>query len=373
MSFLIYYGISVLGLIKRKSKVLTILILAVMLVMFAGVREIADYEVYQNRYMYVDTFSSFTEPLFTLFIRGIKAIGIDFYGFLVIAAILCIFPRCWVLLRLSNNSNIVLALYCVFPFFLDVCWIRMTMGITFIYLGLYCWLKNKKKNQLKSIMEFVVLVLVASGFHSGLLICLLLIVPEYFTTKKIILVTILCAVFLVVLTRNNRLFYIIANVVSAEKANIISSTAAYSFESIWMIYTIASILLLTGITYFFLNKTKNRLITLGNQSEKIRNIDITKVELVDYCIKINWILLAIIPLLPYSGSFYRIQLYMLPLFYCALSFYNKGTNSKLYRKEFLFFSAFIVCMIIVFYVYIGHTSIWNSVYLPFFRSNSIFH
>ena len=352
---------------------MTVCMTALMIVLSAWSRNLADSPVYYNRYMYTNMFNSFTEILYSQLVLISKSLGMDYQGFLLLAYTICIIPRVYVLSKLSRNINLVLSMYLLFPFYLDVCWLRMSLGISFVYVGFFLWLKYRKMNNRRAVVYFSIFTVIGAGFHAGILACFLIILPEYFNRRKIIIVAIITGVVGILITRDNRIYRLISLVVSEDKAKIIDSTSSHGTISSWLLYTIACIVVLFAFVEFVLRLIQRKILAeKGKGSKSSDDTIIHQIDYIQYLRKMNIMLLSLIALIPYSGSFYRIQLYLLPILYTGFSMgFRPDRKTRISKKDLRLFFVFLFGVAIVFYFHIAHTSIFESVFVPFFTNNEI--
>ena len=373
MSIFIYLIGIFLGVFKKRNKYVTLFLFLTIIAMSAGARNLADSPVYYNRYIYTNYYSSFTELIFSKIIEISKRMNLNFDGFLVLMSFACFVPRIVLFKKISKQVNYVLALYLLFPIYLDVCWLRMTVGVTFVYIGFYLWFIHKESNPKYALICYAVGVLIGSGFHAALLTYFILIIPEYFSFKQISIVAVAIGGLCQFIVHNNRLYSMISWVVSQEKANIIQSTSLYGTINKWLIYTVLCMLLLFLVTEINLKHTlKNiRKYSKRETTEILENL-IDPERYVIYLRKINVLMLVLIPFVAYAGSFYRIQLYMVPLMFIAFS-YNPVINTRgsITKKGLMSCAITLIGFWGVLYFYILKTSIFETVFIPFFKENAL--
>lgn len=366
----IFWGLC--AFLKKRSPIITFLGITLILFLATGALDIADTQVYINRFTDIEKFDSFTEPLFTATLLFFKKAGLDFNMFFIVVNVLIISIKIYILSRITKDLNFVLMLYCIFPLCLEVCWLRMSCGVAIIYVGVYYWLKLKKTNRNMGLVIISASILIASGFHAGLLLYFLIPIADYISIRMSYIIAIIMSCIGVGLTRSNTLYSLISQIVSEGKAEIIASTSSYGSLSAWLIYTLASVILLFIVVQIVFFLVKKRLLFCEYESETIGKMELSKGEYVDFFRKVNVLLLSLMSIIPYSGSFYRLQIYMLPFMYAGFTFYFEPQNQYIYKKELAYTLKILFLVLIVLYVFVGHTSIWESTFVPFFVNNSNF-
>ncbi|EGP5048107.1 hypothetical protein E4K24_000363 [Enterococcus faecium] len=366
----IFWGLC--AFLKKRSPIIALIGTALILSLATGALNIADTQVYINRFSNIEQFDSFTEPLFTAMLLSFKNAGLDFNTFFIVVNVLIISIKIYILSRLTKDLNFVLMLYCIFPLCLDVCWLRMSCGVTIIYVGMYYWLKLKKTNRIRGLVVISASILIASGFHAGLLFYFLIPIADYISVHMSYVIAIVMSFIGITLTRSNTLYSLISQIVSEGKAEIIASTSSYGTLSQWLIYTLGSVILLFTVVQISFLSVKKHLFFKGYQDDAIGKIELTKGEYIDFFRKVNILLLSLMSIIPYSGSFYRLQIYMLPFMYVGFSFYFEPQDRYIYKKELAYTLKILLLLLIVLYVFVGHTSIWESTFVPFFMNNANF-
>lgn len=183
MLYLLYILVLVLNFyawIKgRESKKIIIFSIITLIILFVGNTYNTDYLAYEAIFTYND-FNSI-EFGFEVLVKIAKTLGLSFFGFKLILTVLIILLLLFITLKLKVNISGFIFLYTSIQFFIDMVQIRNTISSLFIIISLYFALK-------KEVRLSMLLIIIASLFHTISLMYLPLVFMEYYSNKlKIIL------------------------------------------------------------------------------------------------------------------------------------------------------------------------------------------
>ena len=121
MSYILAFVEIMSAIFSRKSKVVSIVIAATLIILIGWSSGTADYIVNEGRYYYYDAewLLSKTEPLFTLIMKIFNNAGVQFRTFLVLEAVFIISVFFWFIQKESACANFVLLLYFIWPFLFE--------------------------------------------------------------------------------------------------------------------------------------------------------------------------------------------------------------------------------------------------------------
>ncbi len=177
-----WIGISIFlflwGIIRDKSKAAEIGILLFVFVAMAFNRDTYDYNNYVTHYFeFVNGYNLRSEPLFTLaFILGAKVIPT--YDVFKIVLTACQLILLYFAIRKTTKSvAFVLALYLIFPAYLDGFHTRFFMGSCLVMVALLRYMRDysENRNYWKSSILYCCVVVIAVMFHVSLAV--LIVVP----------------------------------------------------------------------------------------------------------------------------------------------------------------------------------------------------
>lgn len=136
---IVYYSLSLLGIVRKKSRVLTFLMMLVMWIVFGLCTYNGDFGNYrwiyqniQNRAYWIEF-----EPLFTIMMYICSNFGLDFIQFRMIFGAAFIILLYITIGKYTMNKAEVLGLYMLFPFLLFTSVIRSGFANILIVLGYY--------------------------------------------------------------------------------------------------------------------------------------------------------------------------------------------------------------------------------------------
>lgn len=113
-----YYILSILGILKKQSKVLSVFMLAVMWIVFGLCTYNGDFGNYSWIYQNIQNPAYWTEyePLFTMFMYVCSRIGLDFIQFRMVFSAVYLILLFITIGQYTNNRAEALGLYMLFPF-----------------------------------------------------------------------------------------------------------------------------------------------------------------------------------------------------------------------------------------------------------------
>lgn len=157
-----YYLLSILGIIKKKSKLLTALMMIIMWIVFGLCTYNGDYGNYSYIYKNIQTQAYWTEfePLFSVLMYICSVSGLSFIQFRMVFSGLYIILLYITIGKYTENKAEVLGLYMLFPFLFFTSVIRSGFASVLIALAYY-EIIAEKDNKIK----FWILIIVATLIH----------------------------------------------------------------------------------------------------------------------------------------------------------------------------------------------------------------
>lgn len=310
MIYIISICIVLLGLCKRKSNTIYVIMLLWMWILFAFNYNNADYIMYQQFYN-GDPLATMknTEILFKISCEIAANIGLEYKTFIMIYSILPIIIIGKSIKKYTNNTNFVLGCYFIFPFLIDVVQIRHFMAMAIITYAFQFLLTDNKKD----IIKYILLNVVAIGFHSSAIVYLLFILAKKVNNRRIKIGVIICVVILSIVIQTNLLPNILEKFLPTNKVEI------YFISDRWrpeIKISIRYMIIQTTITVFMFiiyNYWKKHSLNMDKDEEWNKRNNI-----ITYVYKINIILMIILPLYLYSTQLVRIIRGILLLNYIAV-------------------------------------------------------
>ena len=152
-----------LAFLKKNNKAILVLLVFITWLIFSFNNDNPDLLAYQEQYYGVA--NHYTEPLYVLFQKVCLRSGFSFQAFLCIEAALGLAITAKAITMLSPYPNAVYGLYMIYPFFADVVQVRSFFAQAFILLAVSYLLQYKQKREMRFILIFSVMFIVAVGFH----------------------------------------------------------------------------------------------------------------------------------------------------------------------------------------------------------------
>lgn len=295
------------------NMIMTILVVFIMWLMFAGNTYNPDYENFSNIY---NTFTrigitsySGVEAGFSFLMRFLGSLGLSYQSFLFVIATIFLTVITMVTFYFSRNPFISLLLYIYFPFMLDIVQIRNSLAYACVLCGLIFLLNEKY-------LVFTFFVILASLFHitSLFYLCFLIIkldLQKIF--RYIVSITLLLIVF-----RTFFIKYLLGLLPFGQKYLVYLDGISLFSLLLYIVLIIANILV-----NFFIYK---RMLILKNKTK----IERKTIKIALLTLKISIILLLAIPFLSFSSDFFRLYRNMIPLFLFNLTNYF---SIKVYIKR----------------------------------------
>ena len=284
----------IFSLLKKDSKLFFILILFWMWVLFTFNYNNADYSMYMNMYYgYIEQSSEF---FFSFLLDMARKINLSYIVFRGIYGFICLYLIGITIYKNSKNKSLVLSFYFLFPFVLDVVQIRHFMAISIITYAIPLLYSDNKK----SIFKYILLNILAIGFHYMAIFYLILILVKRFSIKKVTIISIVAQIIFLFVMQSNILIDILLKFLPENKVYIyfISDKLRSSYLLILQCLIVQLISLISVFVCYYIYRKHNKCID---------NID-TKKEINIYknTLKINLLILILIPAYFYNLDLIRI-------------------------------------------------------------------
>lgn len=202
---LVYYLSTIIlnliaGLNNRKNiiqKVLFLLLILFMGILFVGGVNNADYNSYQNAYIYQQ--GKTLEFGFMLLVNISYKIGLSYSGFLVAIFLLGIFLRLQ-FIKTYANVNYVFVLFLIFPFVLECVQIRTFLAISIVIFSFKYLFVEKRGNLLK----YIICIIIASTVHKLSVLFFLFIIIKSKNIRRLMKIVIPITVFVIIYLAYNK-------------------------------------------------------------------------------------------------------------------------------------------------------------------------
>lgn len=163
----LFLALIVLGVMKKRSRLLIVLLYALLFIVsvhFTEGFDLKGYEMgYNQPFLDLDNDDLYRSALFGSFTFFLKYLGLDFYQFRIVCFLLWSIPIYYFIICYSKFPTYVVAVSSIFPLITFASQIRNGAMVSFIYVGLYFLIKFRNNS---SIIVFVVLVIIAGLIHN---------------------------------------------------------------------------------------------------------------------------------------------------------------------------------------------------------------
>lgn len=370
----LYIVLIFINLNYRKSKGCFLSLLLYLWLLFGWSYGNADWNIYTNRYNNFEELSSRTEWLFTALVRGGHFLGMEYRGFLIAISGICLLLLAKTMFDLSSEPGLVLSLYAIFCFPMDITQVRFFIAFSVACFGFRYLFKFNETRQKKLLIKWIITILVASSIHLLTILMLVLLIPIFFKRKITIAITIgTNIIFVLAGSLNSKVFNIIALFLGEGKASLVINQASkYNFSTVLYVW-FKTLFIFAGfltvyfcIKYFFKRYDKKYDIILKSD-KKILDSQLA------FTLDCNIIILVIIGLITVTTDFYRIQQIIVFMNYLIYSNYLQPHVKGKWKKNNLI--VIVPAVLFAFgalYNLLLNSGNLKTVFLPIFYNNVIF-
>lgn len=305
-----------------------------------------------------------TEPIFTLTMKTFNMLNFKYEQFLVIISFIILLMYFIIIKKSTKYACFVIAIYFIFPFCMDVCQLRFSMATIFSTLGLYFLLFEKNKR--KSILKYIICICIAGLIHFAMFFMLILVIPKLLNIKQTIVITIISIVVLQILIVVFPNITFLGDSILTQKINFVLDYSNQKYNIWGQMNTIYRIIVFFAL-YLILNRIVARRIT--KQKERVEDYN-KKIEVLNLVLKINIMILIIIPLISIMSDIYRVQTTLSLINIITYSyFFIKQEKGKINLYNFIFILACVVFNLVNLNMLVLRNTNLETVFLPLFNNN----
>lgn len=293
----------IINIIFPKTKLTYYPLLVFMWLIMAFTYHIADESVYLNRYNSPYLWNGQSELLFSLSVAIFRKVGFDYVQYKAIMSVGILLLISLTIRKYAKYPNIVLVLYFLCPFALNVAQLRNALATAvFIFGSRYLFEEDETEVKIKRLqltandLRYIAAIIIATMFHTAAFIWIVLLIAKKFSLKINVIIAVVANVLLIfVLTPQNIIRFI-------PKVGAVSRMTSYLTpeyaNSEWRHYSQIIWVLFVGVitisfSYFRLKKT-------SKESKEYNRLQCL--------LKSNIIILFIIGImLMYTQEVYRLQ------------------------------------------------------------------
>ena len=355
----LYLIVIALDLFLQDRKELTVINFALMWVMMGWSFGNADYENYLSRYE-----QGFLDPLEFLYsaFQGLaRGIGLNYQGFLIIMSLLFLGIRFFVILKMTARPNLVLGLWLVFPFLMDIVQLRQFYAMSLVLLGVYFLFARERYPAVK----YLICVGTAFFIQNSAIFYVLLLIPWLLRDKGIgkrfeaFFAALTGVLFLLFFTGVLPAVWERLDLVFSAGDPEVSAAALYDWKMIrvYMAQVLLMFLLMAAADRFALLYAQ----TAGDGLTK------KQVSYINWFTRANWMMLPILPVLILNKETYRFQHGLLIPFYIMVSYLRNRGEDRLKAERNVVFAGAAVGMLLLAFVFLFEFS-GENLYMNVFRA-----
>lgn len=354
------------AILKKRSRFIYIILFIFLWSIMAFTYGNADEDIYISRYQYPEIWENQTEFLYMMIIKFSLFLGLSYQSFksLIVLVQLCLISS--TILKFSKCPNIVILLYSIFPFVVDVAQMRNALATSIMIFSLQFLMNTDKNNRLflsKNEIKFIICIIIASFIHTASIIWLLLLIAKKCRIKTVISYTILCFItFSYIITPNvvvwlAEKFGATARIGAYASSEYIATRDLYFNSAIIRVIFFATTIILIYSYILYVNKAKeNR-------------------ELLILGLKCNIIILCILPvIINYTPEVYRMQVGLSLLNYIiitnCLNIKYESSGKIVLKNMKISLYLIIISIINLYFLVLGNDNFY-TVFMPIFKNNCI--
>lgn len=333
--------IIILGMIFKKSKLLTYTMMLAAVILIGGSSLNADYYSYENNYFAIGNgLNSWNFEIgFQWLNRLIFNLGFSYQQFRLIIALMGMLLIYKTIKKFTNNTAYVMALYLIYPLILDTIQIRNFLAMSIVIYGMrYIICLNKQY------LKYILTILLATSIHSTMAFYLAVLLVSLKNNRRMTFlvtsVSILSAILMPYLIKGMSFF------VASEKINayFFTETSMFTQAGVFL-YFLYSIFIVKFMEWKLSKREKGSLINENKFSEGIVNRKLSKDSFKTYEIdkkaitSINIIALLSLPLVVNNLNFFRLYRNLFIINYIYYGFYLEK-----YKKSY---NGYLVQLLII--------------------------
>lgn len=357
------FGI-ILGLVFQKSKAVTIYNSVLMWVITGWQYNTADYDNYRRVFQGSAnniSLSFLRQPIYYLINLVVKKFNGDFQMIYIICGLIAVIALIIGIRLITDRVNLVISLFMISTFLLYAVQIRNFVAMALVLIATKFIIGEKK-----SITRFVVLILIASGFHvTALFYLIFLLIPYLNKFRTIVLTTFLCIgtyysknIMSVILTSLGMIDY-------TKSSHDAFTIMVYNiFAGVILLIVIYLCYLIGGNEEYYLVHDKH----YGNMTMEFSHSTKQIATLMLVCIPLQFVTIEAV----------RLCRNLFPLFYCVVArLYPLDSKINIRSTKMLELYFGIIVIVVIGYSFLyGDLYIYRQCYktvmLPLFENNLFF-
>lgn len=342
---------------NTKLKGFIIIINFIFMWIFLGwARGAYDVEIGISRYINVNKYTEFTEPIFTMLVNLGHKVAMNYRTFYAIIAFVELFAIYKFINKYTNYSTLVLGLFIIFPMAYMFTLVRFLLAYCVVLCGGINVLLEKKRGYE---IKYVIYVLVASLIHYSSAFFLIYLLVEKLNKKNTIRFVMVVMLILSSVTVFSNIVGIFSNYINAEKVNnVLNNSVGKGILG----RTVTSSVMC--ITYWIIYKLCDGSLEENDKWDRNKNLLIYKINIAN---------LISIPLAVfYAIGFSRIFVVSLILSYISYSnMLNKVDIHHINKKKLYATGILIFCLLFELYFTYRSDTMQEKSLRPMFEQNEL--
>lgn len=319
---LLIFTIVILGFVCPKSKILTLFNITFLWIFLGWNDGGSDFNTYRIIYYSIyskkENIRGISDFIYKYLNYSAVQLGLDFNQFLIIINLLFIIIFVLAIKRFTDNINIVLGLFCIFPLTESIIQKRNYFAMVLIIYALSYLLQRSSDTKWR--FKYVLLIVLAFGFHSISLFYLVFLFIDKFPSKlslKNFLRLFLGSIIIFILFKNFSPSYFKLQEYSL---SIFSKTSIKTL----LYFCSMQLLSLFLIDYFLKKREDDKILTIK---------------------KINIIVIIFIPLYFFDVTFFRIFRNLIVLYYISFAILYK--RSAIQQTRYVLSYLCLICLMLL--------------------------
>lgn len=335
------------SILKGRGKIFSLMLLVFMWVLFWGNFDNADYLNYKNLYDYVSYSGvgySSSQIGFVLMMKFASRMGFEYHHFLMLLSFVGIYLISDTIKRYTNKPQLVLILYFLHPFLLDIVQVKHFFAMSII---VYCF-KYLEQGGTSNNIKYILGVLLAFSIHAISIVFLPVLLIKNMKISKIYKIVILVLVIGIPLAYTNFFQIIASRFVDIQRIELyFLNRARYGFFIQFFIQ---------GLIFLFVYYSK---IILERRKESSKFVELVY--------RTNLYLIMLFPLYIINGTFERGFRMIMILNYIIFSKFYSTSRKKDKGVVLLVILVFTVAL----FLYFTFIPYGDTVFYPIFENNLI--
>lgn len=369
MSYCIAAFLEIMAILRKNSMVVFGLVFLFMVMMFGGNTYNPDYINYSSTYHW-NGMPDY-EPLARILFKGARDLGIPFQMFFAMWGIVCLILIASFIQKYSSNPTLVLALYMIWPFCIDVVQIRFYMAYAIVLHAISHIIDYQVTHQKRHVVLYFVLMAVSVGFHYSAILFFVF-TPLLFDVNKYKMIqgALIPLLFMIAVFSIPVLKPIIGLVIGTGKVNTWLNYRVGSLANTIRLFIVrASLIVIEIMSFFAIQNTGTSELRLDKQRSD-------KEETVDICLFLFslYSMMFISMELIFDTQYERLSRLGLVLFYILMS----RRTARMEQKNKTLFSGILIAYVVLYFFIMMFRNkageiIWlDKVLRPVFENNLFF-